>query len=361
MCRIPVIILALLISCVAFAQDDKLDKYEKRDLLEGLRAPSSHERLKAAIKLQDHITKDDIELMLFGDEIKFKDGVKKIEPDLMALAVLLRGGWPDVMDEYEDDIYEIEDEEFVPIFAGYLFKYGKLSRIDEDLPICEPLRDEYYQDYIDRVSYSWIWREKYLHLGSKEWLKQRYLEDKNIGTSSKQICRLLAGDDVSDKEVKDRWTRHLKKAIDTGEKPEVTKIRISTTMMHIDAAELVAILLDKPEWLEGYQDTLKSLEYRRFNSFDMEFYTVRRDVRNVLIRGMIASNNGEIEEAKELLTPVLTNEGNEYRHVDQRIILHHPFFFRLRGSAGFVEWWKDNSQIDIVDPDPGFKSLNWRN
>ena len=343
----------------------------RKDLLEQLLAPAANERVRAAIELQPLITQKELEKWFYGyDERYREDGVMKnrhVPHDWLILVNLLSGGWPDVADFLQDAFLEVkgdtlEEGEYLPIFAGYSYTHKKFKNIDLEAPINTYIQDEFYEDYVSRISYSMLWEEKYQYIASTPWLKERFLADKEITFYDKIIVKHYAGELTEEYAKGSNFSEMLYKAATTGEIPQTGLGSQSGLTPRTDFAFIIANLLGKTEWFKPIQESLR-------NSVRMGWIVgpdgkefigpYKIDLSNNVFEAIIVLLDNDIKKCKEILEEYLmkSNLG-----LDPRIVIHHSLFKKLRDSEGFEEWFKDLvTRFEVIDPDPTFKTIDWWN
>lgn len=377
------IILLLLVFCGSLNAQDLGDPFsppppprvlkgsEKNDAISRLRSPHAFDRMEAAYELEVSITEDDINKWLHGyDEVWYVDGIKHtrhIDKDLYPLYEILNCYWPEAANKYEEDIYKIEDKEFIYAISNILFQYKKFGYLSKNYKISFLVQDEFYLDYKERANTSWIWPTKYKYIVANKWLKDKYLSDESEWFETKAIIRFFANELTKEDIDESTLIKMLHDAKNSNKMPEIDKGRMwFRDTGYLDYSLIISFLLERKEWLQPLNDALSKVVRIDVNQVDgnpiPQF--IIKDKSSKAVKLFQLSLDSKFTELKELLLPILRNTGGvnffATHEIDLQIIIHHPWFENFRNSDGFKEWWEENQhRIKIIPPDPEFKTINW--
>jgi len=344
-----------------------LTNREKNDAISRLRSPAAIDRMKAAHELEASIVEDDIKRWLLGyDEVWYVDNVKNtrhIEKDLYPLYEILNCYWPPAADKLLEEIYKVEDEQFMPVFAAIIFQHKKFDFIHKEYKICTLIQDEFYIDYKERCNRSWIWPDKFKYIIANKWLKDRYLSDKEEWYEVKLIIKFFANE-LTKQEVDESDSTLIKMLYDAklnNKPPEINKGSYwFGDVGRLDYSLIIAFLLEKQEWLEPLNKSLSQiLVVGQIPGQPVFPALVVQNRSSEAVSMIILSLNSKINELKEKLISILINI-DEYPPLELKVVIHHPWFKNLRDSEKFKEWWYENHhRLKIEEPDPWFKTINW--
>lgn len=340
----------------------------RKNLLEQLLSPIAIERLSAAIELQSLITQKELEKWFYGYDTRYRENnilkIRRVEPDWLILTSFLSGGWPIQADFLQDGFLTIKGEtlnekQYLYVFAGYSFTHKKFKNIDKVAPINIHIQEEFYNDYIGRLSFSKIWEDKYKYIANTQWVKERFLSDEQTNHHDKIIVKYFAGE-LTEEFCKDsNFGKLFYKAAFNNEIPPIDSGSESGVISDVDYAFIIANLLGKYEWFPIIQDRLKNATRLGWiiNDGKNIIGPYNIDLSNKVFEAIIALLNKDIEKCKSLLEEYLIKVDLGF---DPRVVIHHTLFQKLRESDGFEKWFKNLvHRFDIINPDPSFQTIDW--
>ena len=347
-----------------------------KELREDLCAPEAYKRVVAGAKYAEKCELKDLERLFEGYETRYWNGKEyeytKHPADPNAFMTVLVH-WPKcITKDFIDKLYKYEDSKEFPRYEmEHVIAYSLCQNaldLDRDTKVGRLTRDYWYDTWREegrnRIN-DLIWRDVYLNAAKKSWLVDKILEDDDVYITAKLILAVFADRHKEEKYATllqsdaHKWLLYFADHKDKEKltlplpNPELCSW-IRTPIGYMARADLVAVLCNRPEWLEDLKGELSKPE------------SVRVKLRAVpgFPNALIPSRHFPINEALRTKTlradldKLFRDKANVW-YFAERIqiwaILQFPWFQDLRETEEFEKWWNDwNHRYPVVPYDPTF-------